>query len=173
MRKLGVLLLFGFVFLLSGCVVRTYEATKDRLDQDLNAGNRGYLMGQAPAETGERKTTREIRVVEVELRPLFKFEKGKKVSVQSGQSLAEDDIGMEENIPSEAVSQNFTTYTVVKGDTLQKISQKYFGTTRNWMKIYEANKGVLKGPDKIRPGQVLNIPQLGNEPLKEPAENLK
>ena len=37
-------------------------------------------------------------------------------------------------------------YIVQKGDTLQKISKKFFGTTKKWPKLYDANKDVLKGP---------------------------
>jgi nucleoid-associated protein YgaU len=52
------------------------------------------------------------------------------------------------------------TYTVKKGDTLQEISQKMYGTTRHWRKIYNANKGVIKGgSDKIKPGMKLTIPK--------------
>ncbi|MDD5653378.1 MAG: LysM peptidoglycan-binding domain-containing protein, partial [Candidatus Omnitrophica bacterium] len=161
----------GSLVLLQGCVVRTYQSTKDRLDQDLSTGNRGYLTGNAPAESAERKPTRDIRVVEVELRPLIRFEKGKKTTTVS-QPMAEENLsGMEASVETPAMS--YEAYTVQKNDTLQKISQKYFGTTRKWMKIYDANKDVLKGPDKIRPGQVLRIPQLGGESLKEPKENLK
>jgi nucleoid-associated protein YgaU len=51
------------------------------------------------------------------------------------------------------------TYTVKKGDTLQEISQKMYGTTRQWRKIYNANKGTIKGgPEKITPGMKLTIP---------------
>jgi hypothetical protein len=46
------------------------------------------------------------------------------------------------------------------------------------MKIYEANKNVLHGPNKLYPGQVLNIPagpkvSESSHELKEPKENLK
>ena len=51
-----------------------------------------------------------------------------------------------------------TTYVVQKGDTLQKISSKVYGTTKKWKKIFEANKELLKDPDKIKPGQELVIP---------------
>ncbi|MBI4578799.1 MAG: LysM peptidoglycan-binding domain-containing protein [Planctomycetes bacterium] len=51
------------------------------------------------------------------------------------------------------------TYVVRKGDTLQKISQKFYGTTKNYMKIYNANKGVLKdGPNKLPVGTKIVIP---------------
>jgi nucleoid-associated protein YgaU len=49
-------------------------------------------------------------------------------------------------------------YIVQKGDTLQKISEKFFGTTRKWNSIYQANKNILKSPDRIRAGQKLVIP---------------
>jgi nucleoid-associated protein YgaU len=47
------------------------------------------------------------------------------------------------------------TYTVVSGDNLTKIGEKY-GIT--WQQIFEANKDILKDPDKIFPGQELKIP---------------
>ncbi len=51
-----------------------------------------------------------------------------------------------------------TTYTVAKGDTLQKISQRLFGTTRRWPDIFFMNKDTLASPDVIRVGQVLRVP---------------
>ena len=51
------------------------------------------------------------------------------------------------------------THTVKKSETLQSISQKYYGTTTKWRRIYDANKKVLsKGPDQIVPGMKLLIP---------------
>jgi nucleoid-associated protein YgaU len=58
----------------------------------------------------------------------------------------------------------------VKGDTLQKISKKFYGKTNKWNRIYEANKDKLKSPNKIYPGQVIDIPV---ESLKKLQENLK
>ena len=49
-----------------------------------------------------------------------------------------------------------TTYTVQSGDTLSKIGSKY-GVS--WQKVFEANRDKLDNPDKIQPGQELNIPQ--------------
>ena len=50
------------------------------------------------------------------------------------------------------------TYTVRAGDTLSKIAKQQYGDANSYMKIFEANKGLLKDPDKIQVGQVLNIP---------------
>jgi nucleoid-associated protein YgaU len=48
------------------------------------------------------------------------------------------------------------TYEVKSGDNLSKIAKNYSGIS--WKDIYEANRDVLKDPDKIFPGQVLKIP---------------
>lgn len=50
------------------------------------------------------------------------------------------------------------TYVVKKGDTLQEISKKYYGTTKRWRRIYEANRGALKDPNKLSVGTKLTIP---------------
>jgi nucleoid-associated protein YgaU len=49
-------------------------------------------------------------------------------------------------------------YTVAKGDTLSKISNAEYGDPNAYAKIFEANKPMLKHPDRIYPGQVLRIP---------------
>ncbi len=46
-------------------------------------------------------------------------------------------------------------YTVKSGDTLSGIGQR-FGVS--WQKIYAANKGKIKDPDLIYPGQEFVIP---------------
>ncbi len=53
-----------------------------------------------------------------------------------------------------------TFYEVKPGDSLSKISKKYYGSYNKYMVIFEANKPMLKDPDKIYPGQVLRIPPL-------------
>jgi nucleoid-associated protein YgaU len=49
-------------------------------------------------------------------------------------------------------------YTVVKGDTLSKISKRFYGSAQKYNRIFEANRPMLSDPDKIYPGQVLGIP---------------
>lgn len=49
-------------------------------------------------------------------------------------------------------------HTVVKGDALSKIAREQYGDANAYMRIFEANKPMLKDPDKIYPGQVLRIP---------------
>ncbi len=49
-------------------------------------------------------------------------------------------------------------HTVAKGDTLSAVAKKTLGNANRYMEIFEANKPMLKHPDKIYPGQVLRIP---------------
>jgi len=51
-------------------------------------------------------------------------------------------------------------YTVVKGDTLWKIAASQYGDVSKYPRIFEANKPMLKDPDRIYPGQNLRIPPL-------------
>jgi nucleoid-associated protein YgaU len=55
-----------------------------------------------------------------------------------------------------------STYTVVAGDTLSGIAKKFYGHADHYMDIFNANKDQLSDPDKIKPGQVLKIPQHAN-----------
>ena len=52
------------------------------------------------------------------------------------------------------------TYTVQSGDTLWKIASEMYGSGGKYMKIFEANTNILENPDRIKPGQVLLIPDL-------------
>jgi 5'-nucleotidase/UDP-sugar diphosphatase len=48
-------------------------------------------------------------------------------------------------------------HTVVVGDTLPKLAEKYYGDASQWRKIYEANKDkIIRG--QLTPGSVLEIP---------------
>src|SRR6185295_11846099 len=51
------------------------------------------------------------------------------------------------------------TYTVKSGDTLSKIAKEMLGDANAYMDIFNANKDQLNDPNKIKPGQVLKIPQ--------------
>jgi nucleoid-associated protein YgaU len=48
---------------------------------------------------------------------------------------------------------------VQAGDTLSAIAKRLLGNANAYMEIYNANRDQLSDPDKIKPGQVLKIPQ--------------
>jgi nucleoid-associated protein YgaU len=51
-------------------------------------------------------------------------------------------------------------WTVQSGDSLSKIAKKTYDDGNKYMKIFEANKDILKDPNTIKPGQKLKIPNL-------------
>jgi nucleoid-associated protein YgaU len=60
--------------------------------------------------------------------------------------------------PMPAGTAGARTHTVETGDTLSAIAKRYYGNAGKYMKIFEANRNLLKDPDEIFPGQKLNIP---------------
>jgi len=179
-----VLVILIFSFSSTGCLVRTYTTTKERVDQDIS-GNQGCLQGECPSlERKEKSSTREIAVMEIELKSPMKFGFGKgkpKVPKEKTQDKDTDgNLGYLTGTPDESLEkdivqrgqvedklfleeaggqQSFTEYKIKNGDTLQKISKKFYGTYSKWMQIYNANKDKIKDPDNISPGEILNIPQ--------------
>jgi len=183
-RRVYFAIILSMVFVFSGCVVRTYSVQKERADLDLSSGNRGFLAGKSTEPATVAKTTRETKVVEIEVFPLIKSLKKDKAApapkqIQPNETPAPG-IGQPQAVTSGMVEAQ--EYKVQENDTLQKIAQKFYGTMHKWNKIYEANKDKLKGPDKIKPGQVLKIPA-DTKPMaspapkvaepKEPSEKLK
>ncbi|MFH1678329.1 MAG: LysM peptidoglycan-binding domain-containing protein [Candidatus Omnitrophota bacterium] len=161
------------IFIVGGCVVRTYPVIKERADQDLARGNRGFLMGKKDAfGTVSDKKTRRVQVVEVEFHSIkhpIQFEAGaqpldsavSEAGVESKPGFPLSDSPVIKSVIIEPVNSNAMVtkkYTIKKGDTLQIISMKFYGTTKRWNEIYQANRALLKSPDSVYPGQVIEIP---------------
>ena len=54
------------------------------------------------------------------------------------------------------------TYTVQSGDTLSKISQRFYGDANKYMDIFYANRDKIEDPDKLEVGTELTIPPAGS-----------
>ena len=50
------------------------------------------------------------------------------------------------------------TYTVQEGDTLFKISQRFYGSAKMWRSIQEANRAIVPADGRLRAGQVIKLP---------------
>jgi nucleoid-associated protein YgaU len=161
-------IVFFMVLFLSGCLGRTYLTNRNKLDFD-------PVTGERHAPTNDPKDNEKVMVWEIELN------KGKvpPKPTTTAETTTESTYTQTESTQSTAFStpepvtevsatpattttasgdKTYTEYTVQKSDTLQKISQKVYGTTKKWQLLYNENKDVLKGPDKLYPGLVIKVP---------------
>ena len=59
---------------------------------------------------------------------------------------------------STVVVPKITTTTVSRGDSLWRLSQSSYGAGTRYAVIYKANKGQIRNPNLIYPGQILVVP---------------
>ena len=85
-------------------------------------------------------------------------ENREKIILAAGNVHGVDNVDDQMTVAAPAAEPRF--YTVVKGDTLWKIAASQYGNGAKYPVIFEANKPMLKDPDKIYPGQNLRIPPL-------------
>ena len=50
------------------------------------------------------------------------------------------------------------TYTVEEGDTLMRISAKFYGTNHRWRDIRDANRTIISPDGRVKTGQVIKLP---------------
>lgn len=68
-----------------------------------------------------------------------------------------DNLTYPEPAPEEP-KEKFEIYEIASGDTLGGIAKRYYGKASLYTRIHEANKELIPDPDKIYPGQKIQIP---------------
>jgi nucleoid-associated protein YgaU len=66
--------------------------------------------------------------------------------------------GNARGLPASRPASSPREHIVVQGDSLSRISLRYYGTSNCWQEIYEANRDVLSRENVLRPGQRLKLP---------------
>lgn len=122
---------------------------------------------------GDGETAPSAEALEKEVKDLGLDTKGAKISVDGDKvTVSGGDLNAEErekvilavgNVEGVAkveddAADGAVFHTVEKGDTLSAIAKKTLGSASRYPEIFEANKPMLKNPDRIYPGQVLRIP---------------
>ena len=159
MRQMAVGL--AWAFLMTGCRTATRITEVPRVDLELSGGNRGYVVGHPP-EMANLKTTRQTVQTDVEIPSFYKPKR-------SGAP-----VGLEDVAPPEtkmgaqgagesvgAAPKRYDTYVVQKGESLWTIAAKpeVYGKATQWRRIFDANRDLLKSPDRVRAGMKLKIPR--------------
>jgi nucleoid-associated protein YgaU len=129
---------------------KNFRDSEKTIDKDI-WGNRGYIYGGPQAISHDDDMRSEDMQSEEDI--ILPDE----TSYTKTEEVIEDAPFIEEPVKEEV---SYKMYKVQQGDTLQKVSQKMYGTTKQWKKIYDFNKDNLKNPDKIYPGQKIKIPEL-------------
>jgi nucleoid-associated protein YgaU len=125
-------------------VLNSIEQQNVRL-QNLHVENdKLFIRGTAPSEQAKNAVWDQIKMVDPNYSDLTAD-----ITVEAPQQRAAAVGGAETG---------GQTYTVKSGDTLSKISQQFYGSSNEYMRIYYANRDKLSDPDKIQPGQQLVIP---------------
>ena len=112
-------------------------------------GNKLFVQGDAPSEQAKNKVWDQIKAVN----PNWQSDLIADIRVTGG---GQPQPQQQQSQPQQAAPQR--TYTVKPGDSLSKIAKEYYGSTNDYMKIFEANRDKLKDPNVIQPGQELKIP---------------
>jgi hypothetical protein len=75
--------------------------------------------------------------------------------------------------PSELKASAPDRYTVVKGDTLWSISQRYLEAPQRWPELWQMNRDALKNPHRIYPGDVLVLDRAKGQLAVMPSETVR
>jgi len=125
--------------------VRMLDIPVERLKIDV-VGETATVSGQAASLADRDK----VKLVVGNTAGISKVEDKMTVAPPAGKTPAEAP-------PEPEAEADF--YTVKAGDSLSRIAKELYGDAMKYPVIFEANKPMLKDPDKIHPGQVLRIPR--------------
>lgn len=111
------------------------------------------------SKIGSFKNGNEVDVIEISGNwAKIKYSKGKDGIAYVSTKYLKDKPGSP-SLNDRADTPKGNTHTVVKGDTLYKISKKFYGDGSKWNKIYDTNKKTIgNNPNVIKVGQKLVIP---------------
>ncbi len=114
-------------------------------------GNKLFIQGTAPSEAAKNKVWDAIKAVD----PSYSDLTCDITAQAGGASSGGQTQGAGASVGGGQGSQ---TYTVKPGDSLSKIAQQFYGSSSDYMRIFDANRDKLQDPDKIRVGEQLTIP---------------
>jgi nucleoid-associated protein YgaU len=167
---------------LSGCVhTRTYWAERERVDQQVpgiplpeKPRTRQVLVvevsedaGAVPVDKktampsgGEKSSEGQSKVVTDDQATVIVHDSNFSFPSMTKESLTQGGMAGTQGSTVDSTSAVPVDYKVEKDDTLQKIARKFYGSYGKWTKIYDANRAVIRDPNRLKPGIMLKIPVL-------------
>ena len=92
-----------------------------------------------------------------EMREALQALRGRVAALQRENERLRAEIGRRRTFPVDRV-RSARTYTVKRGDTLSSIALEMYDDPKQWQKILDANRSRLPDSNRLKPGQVLEIP---------------
>lgn len=135
-------------------VINVIQQSGVRLSHMHVQDNKLFLQGEAPSEQVKNRVWDEIKRVDPTYSDLT-------ADLTVNPALAPQQSASQQSSAQQVGSTaagGMQTYTVKAGDSLSKISQQFYGSANEYMKIFEANRDQLKDPNMVHPGQTLKIP---------------
>ncbi len=123
------------------------EKASEKLKKHIEEDNPGIKNLDVKVEDG-------VATIKGEAESPGAFEKA---ILMAGNALGIGEVKADEvDAPEQAIEVKY--YEIVKGDSLWKIAEKFYGNGSKYTRIFEANREVIKDPDLIFPGQKIRIP---------------
>ena len=130
------------------------EKVETMLEQCRTGYAAQFVKGSADLKRELAKREERIRELElqvVRLQETVKPEPGTSIRVPTSEVRA-----MEQAAPPK---KPVRVHVVAPGDTLTKISEKYYGTVSRWQDILDANRDQLPAANRLKPEMELTIPE--------------
>ena len=113
--------------------------------------NKLFVQGAAPSQDAKNAVWNQIKAIDPNYSDLT-------CDLTVDPSLAQPQQAASAAASAGAAAGQPRRYTVQPGASLSKIAKEFYGNANEYQKIFEANRGTLQDPDKIKPGQELVIP---------------
>jgi hypothetical protein len=117
-------------------------------------GAKLFIRGVAPSAEVKNRVWDQIKLIDGTLSDLICD-----IIVSQKQQAAQQGSATMTAGASVSGGQNQRNYTVKLGDTLSSISREFYGDANQYLRIFEANRDILRNPNMISPGQELVIPE--------------
>jgi len=131
---------------------RIADSRSSQTDKKTNDLNKQDSSAPAYHQTAKKQSNlpaANVPALSSEIKSTIETENYPDKSLRSEKTVAQKD----------AQLNNKVFHVVLPGQTLSGIAKIYYGSADKWQKIYQANKNVIKNPNKLTPGTNLLIPE--------------
>ena len=138
--------------------IEILEKNAEKLEADLAFTKQDAEKAKVAAEEEAKNLKEQVAAREAEIKKFQDQAENVSKLLELANRKIYEDAAAKARRPAAEGKKDTQFHTVVKGDRLQDLSQKYYGNESRWTTIYEANKDKISGGVLV-PGTVLVIPR--------------